>query len=150
MVMGGNILVVAGEDKTSRAGLLVRALVTVCRLACVCQEALQKQANFGGAGGKGEKSLAKHGGSNASQYGALQYILLIATAGPLLAVYAFKLELQEHIRAHSLHPDKQPPHAGNKHGWTPESRAHHDQHHSVAAHCQDAESATPITASSPV
>ena len=92
MVMGGNILVVAGEDKTSRAGLLVRALVTVCRLACVCQEALQKQANFGGAGGKGEKSLAEHGGSNASQYGALQYILLIATAGPLLAVYALKLE----------------------------------------------------------
>ena len=48
--------------------------------------------HFGGAGGIGEKSLAEHGAINASQYGALQYNLQIATAGRLLAVYALKLE----------------------------------------------------------
>lgn len=36
--------------------------------------------------------LAKHRGSNASQYGRLDHILLVATAGPLLAVHALWLQ----------------------------------------------------------
>ena len=45
--------------------------------------------------------LAKHRGMNASLYGPLGYILLVATAGSFLAVHALELPIQSGVDATS-------------------------------------------------